>query len=127
VLLDDVHHIAVTQDERRPEVEREDALHVEQVLLPRRLVEVELPFEVRLDGRLDRPLRPPKGVPLDLAHHHEDHQDHEQDHRNRPDDPPDDERRHLIGILYPLGAVSQQERGGAPERPASISLEAVAS
>ena len=49
VLLDDVVHGPVAQHERRAEVEREDALHVERVLDVPGLVEVELPLEVRLD------------------------------------------------------------------------------
>ena len=46
VLLDDVVHVVVAEHERRPEVERGDALDVERVLHVPRLVEVELSLEV---------------------------------------------------------------------------------
>ena len=71
VLLDHVVHVPVALDERRAEVERDDALDVPEVLEVPGLVEVVLALEVALDRRRHGPVRGLERVALDLPHHRE--------------------------------------------------------
>ena len=122
VRLDDVVDVAAADDERRAEVERDDALDVVGVLDVPGLVEVELALEVALDGLRHRSLRLPERVALDLPHHHERQEDDDQDHRDRPEDAPDDELQHRL----PLPASRRpRTAGGALRAPPAARVAAI--